>query len=123
MAGHLYTPGKSFGGACYWKNGQRVDLTDANVIAVARSIFVTDEHIYVSGMIDDQAVYWKDGEMVALTTEGTYSMANSIFVNGTDVHVAGYERGYPAYWKNDVRQVIANQDKLGQIKFVVVGSN
>jgi hypothetical protein len=123
MAGHLYTPDQLIGNACYWKNGERVDLNEANVIGVARSIFVTDEHVYVAGMIDDQAVYWKDGVPTSLTTEGTYSMANSIFVNGTDVHVAGYEHGYPAYWKNDVKQTISNQDRRGQIKFVVVGSN
>jgi hypothetical protein len=93
------------------------------VIAVARSVFVTDAHVYVAGMMDDQAVYWKDGEAVALTNSGTYSMANSIFVKGTDVHVGGYQNGHPAYWKNDVRQNIPHQDEFGQIKFVVVGSN
>jgi hypothetical protein len=72
--------------------------------------------------MDNQAVYWKDGELVSLTTAGM-SMANSIFVRGNDVHVGGSEQGYPAYWKNDVRQTISNQDKRGQIKFVVVGSN
>lgn len=123
MAGHLYTPEQSFGIACYWKNGQRVDLTDENVIAVARSVFVTDKHVYVAGMIDDQAVYWKDGDAIALTTSGTHSMANSIVVQGTDVHVAGYEHGHPAYWKNDVKQDISNQNKFGQINFLVVGSN
>jgi hypothetical protein len=123
MAGHLYTPEQSIGNACYWKNGQRVDLTDGNVMAVAKSIFVTNEHVYAAGMIDNQAVYWKDGEAIYLTTEGPYSMANSIFVKGSDVHVGGYEQGHPAYWKNDVRQTIKRQDRLGQVLFVVVGSN
>ena len=71
----------------------------------------------------DQAVYWKDGVAINLTTEGTFSMANSIYVQGTDVHVAGYEHGHPAYWKNEKKQDISNQDKFGQVEFVVVGSN
>jgi len=122
MAGLLYSPGGLTSIACYWKNGQRVNLTDGNGTAIARSIFVTDRHVYVAGMINDQSVYWKDGDAIFMTT-GTYSMANSIFVQGNDVHVAGYEHGHPAYWKNNVRQDIDNQDKLGQVLFVVVGSN
>ncbi|HTE31634.1 MAG TPA: hypothetical protein VK666_14730, partial [Chryseolinea sp.] len=124
MAGYLHDLTSSTITACYWKNGQRVDL---NVSATATSVFVTDAHVYVSGLIIDQgvdkAVYWKDGVATELTKEGTFSMANSVFVQGTDVHVAGYEHGYPAYWKNDVKQNISNQDRRGQIKFVVVGSN
>jgi hypothetical protein len=123
MAGNLYVPGGSSSIACYWKNGQRVNLTDESEFATARSVFVTDEHVYVAGMINDQAVYWKDGEAIALTNMGTFSMANCIFVHEDDVHVGGYQNGYPAYWKNDLRQDIPNQDKRGQIQFIVVGSN
>jgi hypothetical protein len=90
---------------------------------MAKSVFLSDTHVYASGMIDNQAVYWKDGEVTYLTTEGAFSMANSIFVHGSDLHVAGHEHGHPAYWKNNVRQDIPNQDKLGQILFVVVGAN
>jgi hypothetical protein len=122
MAGLLYLPGNLTTIACYWKNGQRVDLTDGSGIAIARSVFVTDTHVYVAGMIDNQAVYWKDGDLIPLTTpSGMFSIANSIVVQGTDVHVAGCKNGYPAYWKNDVEQEIANQDKRGEIKFIVVG--
>jgi len=123
MAGHLYTPQVVSSTACYWKNGERVDLTDGNGTAVARSIFITDRHVYAAGMINGQAVYWKDGVVTALTTTGTNSMAHAIFVQGEDVHVGGYQDGHPAYWKNNVRKNIANQDKLGEILFLVVGSN
>jgi hypothetical protein len=120
---NIYMAGTQGNVACYWKNGARVDLTDGSAPSIAKSIFVTDAHVYVSGMLNYQAVYWKDGAIIPLTTEGTNSMANSIFVHGEDVHVGGYEHRYPAYWKNDVKQNIANQDKPGEIKFVVVGSN
>ena len=123
MAGYAYTNDSPWTFACYWKNGQRFDLTDGSKPAGAKSIFVSKNHVYVAGVLDGQAVYWKDGEIVYLTSSGSYSMANSIFVKGTDVHVGGREHGYPAYWKNDAKQNIANQDKQGQIKFVVVGSN
>jgi len=123
MAGFLYDYEFFPDIACYWKNGQRVNLTDGSVRSVAKSMFVSNTHVYVSGMIGDQAVYWKDGVAIYLTKEGLYSMANSIFVQGSDVHVAGFEHGHPAYWKNDVRQSISNQDKFGQVSFVVVGSN
>ncbi len=123
MAGILYPAGGTTSIACYWKNGNRVDLTDGNGVAVARSIFVTDEHVYLAGMIDDKAVYWKDGVVTFLTDEDPQSMANSIFVREPDVHVAGHQHGYPAYWKNGIRQEIENQDKRGKVLFVAVGSN
>jgi hypothetical protein len=123
MAGHIYTPGEPMVTACYWKNGERINLTDGTVNAIAKSIFVTGDDVYVAGMIDNQAVYWKDGEPVVLTTGEVQSMANAIFVKGNNVHVGGHEQSYPAYWKNDVKQNIQNQDIRGQIKFVVVGEN
>lgn len=121
MAGYFDNVAAPNSNACYWKNGQRVNLT--GVKAIALSVFVADTHVYVSGVMDNQAVYWKDGELIVLTTPGPYSAAYSIFVQGTDVHVAGVEHGHPAYWKNDVKQDIANQNKFGYVKFVVVGSN
>jgi hypothetical protein len=122
MAGYVYSINPPSTSACYWKNGQLVKLTDGSKTAISKSIYVTDTNVFVAGMMDNQAVYWKDGEIVSLTTEGM-SMANSIFVRRNDVHVGGSEQGYPAYWKNDVRQTIVNQNKPGQIKFVVAGSN
>lgn len=123
MAGHVYENDPPKNIACYWKNGQRVELTDGALPSIAKSVYATDEHVYVAGMLDDQAVYWKDGVAIALTMEGAFSMANSIFIHEVDVHVGGYENGYPAYWKNGVRQTIENQDQKGQVKFVVVGEN
>lgn len=123
IAGHRYSNASPKSIACYWKNGQRVDLTDGTKDAWANSIFVTDAHVYASGTIKEQAVYWKDGVATLLTTGTAYSMANSIFVQGEDVHVAGSDQWHPAYWKNDVKQTIANQDKFGEIRFIVVGSN
>jgi hypothetical protein len=122
MAGYLYDNDNATSTACYWKNGQRVNLTDGSDVATATSVFATDSHVYAAGIINDQAVYWKDGEATILTT-GHYSMANAIYVQGEDVHIAGYQNGYPAYWKNGVRQHIANQETQGQVLYMVVGEN
>jgi hypothetical protein len=123
MAGYVYSIDPPWNIACYWKNGQLINLTDGSKPAIAKSIYVTEGHVFVAGTMDNQAVYWKDGELVSLTTQGTLSIANSIFVRGNDVHVGGSEHGFPAYWKNGTKQTIANQDKRGQIKVVVAGSN
>ena len=64
VAGYLSTayPGADI--ACYWKNGQRVNLTDGNIGSIATSIFVTDTNVDVSGDVNFQAVYWKDGVVI-----------------------------------------------------------
>jgi hypothetical protein len=105
--------------ACYWKNGQRVKLTEERQDAEVTSLFVTDTNVYAAGVINDQAVYWKDGVAIFLSNGATNSIANSISVLGTDVYVAGREDKYPAVWKNGVKQNIPNQDKQGEIKVVV----
>lgn len=122
MAGAIYNS-MTTSIACYWKNGQRVDLTDGNSSAIVSSIYVTDKAVFVAGVNNNQAVYWKNGEMIQLTNGTIPSGANSIFVKGNDVYVAGAEQGFPAYWKNESRQSIENDDKPGQIRFIVVGSN
>jgi hypothetical protein len=123
MAGILYPPKDSTSIACYWKNGQLVGLTDGNGVAIAKSIFISGSDVYAAGMLNGQAVYWKNGDLVQLTTTATLSMANCISVQGRDAHVGGFQNGHPAYWKNGVLQNIQNQEKMGQIKFIVVGSN
>jgi hypothetical protein len=124
VGGYVYITGTTLA-ACYWKNGERVNLTDGSANAVAWCVFVTDEHVYASGAIAGQAVYWKDGVVTYLThdNDGVLSLATCISVREPDVHAGGYDNGHPAYWKNDVKQQIANQDKPGQVKYIVVGSN
>ena len=54
--------------ACYWKNGQLVELEDN---AVAFSIFVDGSDIYVAGAVgrfdtEYKACYWKNGKRILL---------------------------------------------------------
>jgi hypothetical protein len=123
MGGHLNHYPSLDRIACYWKNGQRVTLTDVSQDAEVRSLFVNATNVYAAGMINDRAVYWKDGVAVNLSNGLTNSVANSISVLGTDVYVAGRDGKYPAVWKNGVKQNIPNQEKQGEIKVVIAVSN
>jgi hypothetical protein len=79
MAGQKYSSDpETLSVACYWKNGQRIDLTDGSKTAIARAVFVTDMHVYVAGMMDDQAVYWRD--------EADRADSGRISVNG-ELHI------------------------------------
>lgn len=107
--------------ACYWKNGQRVDLSPEDKDAEVKALFITESHVYAAGVIDGEAVYWKDGLEIIVSSEP--SIANSISVLGDDVYVAGREDKYPAVWKNARRQDIPNQERQGEIKVVVAVKN
>jgi hypothetical protein len=109
--------------ACYWKNGQRIELTTESEDAEVRSLFVTDTQVYAAGSINGKAAYWKDGAAVVLSNGVTNSMANSISVLGTDVYIAGQEGKYPAVWKNGIKQTFPNQEKEGAIEVVIAVSN
>ena len=123
LGGHLNHSPSLNRVACYWKNGERVELTAEDQDAEVRSLFVTDSHVYAAGVINDQAVYWKDGVVTKLSNAATESIANSISVLGTDVYVAGGEDKFPAVWKNGIKQNISNQEKQGEIECVVVVAN
>jgi hypothetical protein len=93
--------------ACYWKDGERVDLPEAGTAA---AIFVSEGSVYVAGTRNFRisarswntgACYWKDGELVQLDTYA--SGARDIAVAGGSVYVAGEDFGYACYWKDGER--------------------
>ena len=112
--------------AVYWKNGNKVILTDPSNLNLAESgsaIYVTGNDIYVAGAsknIDENlvtAVYWKNGVKTELTTGETNThseaIARAIKVVGSDVYVIGsiFYPGnskyglnvyFTVYWKNGV---------------------
>jgi len=95
--------------ACYWKNGERFDLTDGTSDAVAMSIFVKDDNVYAAGTMEvnqkELATVWKNGEARLLFDNFT-SIAKSIVLEGNDVYVLvtleeiGVSRA-AVYFKND----------------------
>jgi hypothetical protein len=101
--------------ACYWKNGQRVDLDGIS----ASSIFVKDSVPYLAGTYAENGVqhacYWvNDQKVERVTLDGL--LAYNIFVDNSGVYLAGFftpdgevyghEKG--CYWKNRIRTRLDN---------------
>jgi hypothetical protein len=124
----IYVSGETFTGtqgapgagvACYWKNGQRVDLPKSvegqGQDAIATGIAVDGGSIYVAGAVGNQyrvgiPVYWKDGVLTTLPvpTEFGGGLALGMHVSGSDIYYYGFvvvvgeeqRTQVPAYWKN-----------------------
>ena len=68
----VYVTGQYWDGsntnACYWKNGERVNVADETSNTYATGIHVTDEHVYVScSYTGGTAIwYWVDGEKIVV---------------------------------------------------------
>ena len=104
---------------CYWKNGERTDLTTTEnyMRATTTGISVSGGNVYVSGhykfgdMSYHAPCYWKNGIKTDLPLNGNRGgYTNDIFVSGSDVYVAGMvtaaikdyrEILQPCYWKNN----------------------
>ncbi len=95
--------------ACYWKNGERFNLTDGSSSSRANSIFVKNGDVYIAGNIYDGdkglATLWKNGEATQLL--GNFaSSAKRVTVDNNDVYVlvtlemVGFSTA-SAYFKND----------------------
>ena len=98
----IYIVGSDGGGACYWVNGSRVELSGG---AWATDIVVVDGTVYISGQADItttyEACYWINQEIYELPGNG--GEAEAIAVDGDDVYVAGWFNNGSCYWKNGER--------------------
>ena len=98
----IYIVGSDGGGACYWVNGSRVELSGG---AWATDIVVVDGTVYISGQADItttyEACYWINQEIHELPGNG--GEAEAIAVDGDDVYVAGWFNNGSCYWKNGER--------------------
>lgn len=95
--------------ACYWKNGQTIQLNPIG--SRSSSLFVVKEDIYVSGEYLDEngktkACYWKNGELTKLPSSSGTTYTSSIYIDKKDIYVSGhYDNGkfsQACYWKNGV---------------------
>ena len=68
--------------ACYWKNGEKIDLSDETYDSIAYDICIYDDNIYVCGYYvqDDikTACYWKNGEKFDLSDGTLNSVCTTI---------------------------------------------
>jgi len=99
--------------ACYWKNKQRVDLSDGTANAIVNSVFVDGADVYaagnyagvVGGFVYSIACYWKNGVKTDLINAG--SDARSISLSQGDIYIAGNYLTSNAptacYWKNGIK--------------------
>lgn len=117
--------------AVYWKNGDRIILTDTSVSGMdedATSIFIAGNDVYVCGrsfvpsIVAMKATYWKNGFPVILGNDLLTSSANFITVSGEDIYVSGFQNSNtsPAvYWKNGV--AVSVTDGNGQVGITAIG--
>lgn len=104
-----------------WKNGVSSNLTNGNISAIAKSVFVSGSDVYVAGYesnfnnfpsVINRAVLWKNGVATYLTDGIRDGAAGCVFVSGNDVYVGGYEdnnappptinRARAKFWKNGI---------------------
>ena len=106
-------PGGILEGACYWVNGEKINLTETYdiipFISEATAIAVSGDSVYVTGKYVDyyanNACYWKNGVFIDLHPEGSnYSYAAAIAIEGNTCYIGGSYAEYPiprhaCYWK------------------------
>jgi len=94
--------------ACYWRNGQRVDLGSGEL----SDIVVSDGKVYSVGYdFGGASTYWID--KVPFTLEGSGDEeAYSIAVYNGDVYTAGRDNG-ACYWKNTKKTQLSGGDSSG----------
>ena len=109
IAGNRFT-NQGYPIACYWKNGERTDLTDGSYDAIAYGIGIRESDIIVTGLFmtnyhQERACYWINGTRRSLTTSGDAG-ATDIFISGDKAYISGYHLpntndfvGKAVYWR------------------------
>ena len=93
--------------ACYWLNGERVDLGPGQL----EDIVVSDGKVYTVGWnYGGSASYWIDNESFDLGSNN--AEAYSIAVHNGDVYTAGRDNG-ACYWKNTTINKLSGGDSSG----------
>jgi hypothetical protein len=79
--------------ACYWLDGQQIELSVPGNDSTARAIAISNNHIYIAGDYNDDTrrlCYWIDGQRTNIPLTGNYAFANDIAVENGYIYVAGY---------------------------------
>lgn len=113
----VYVAGIENSTACYWKNGQKTNLSDGSNINPSK-IIVENNHVYVF----ENNVFWKDNIKTDirqyLSVPAAFSLKiREFYVKDGDIYLLGYvedpNAASPAqkyqfcYWKNGAKTIIA----------------
>ena len=94
--------------ACYWKNGERVDLGPGEL----EDLVVVDGTVYSVGWTyGASSSYWVGNESFEL--EGNGAEAYAIAVHEGDVYTAGRDNAGACYWKNTKKTNLSGGDSSG----------
>ena len=110
--GNIYVAGFVSDGAgnttaCYWKNGERVDLFTGEL----EDLVVVDGTVYSVGWTyGGSSYYWVGNESFKL--EGSGAEAYAIAVHDGDVYTTGRSSG-ACYWKNTKKTSLSGGDSSG----------
>lgn len=110
--GNIYVAGFVSDGAgnttaCYWKNGERVDLGPGEL----EDLVVVDGVVYSVGWTyGGSSYYWVGNESFKL--EGSAAEAYAIAVHEGDVYTTGRSSG-ACYWKNTKKTSLSGGDSSG----------
>lgn len=112
----VYVAGRENNTACYWKNGQKTDLSGGANINPSK-ILVENGHVYVF----ENTVFWKDGikadikQYLAVPATALLSI-REFYVENNNIYFLGYvedlntsnplQKYQFCYWKNGVKTVI-----------------
>lgn len=98
--------------ACYWKNGNRIDLSPSN--AGVSTIAIEGGKIYCAGAyhngINNNACYWIDGNIkkVHVDEPNTFSVITHLVIIGGVVFGSGYENNRACYWIDSNKHTLPN---------------
>jgi hypothetical protein len=120
--------------AAYWKNGQRVDLTDGTTTdARANAVYVYNGDVYVAGYYNDGsndvAAYWKNGVKIKDFTTGSEDRgeAQAIWADASGVYVSGYyeKTGLKTvwYWDGSEHTLLADNNDAALPSLFVKGGD
>jgi hypothetical protein len=124
----VYVAGTEGNAACYWKNGEKVELSRvAN--SSTKDIAVSESDIYVAGTEGNAACYWKNGKKIALSGGSRFGPhPKAIAVSGNDVYVVSYsyqdqktfEYKPGCYWKNGVMITLLDAGNYDSVAAIAV---